>query len=416
MFEDAAALLRTLADDTLAAYTLGWVYLQAGQHDQALTAFRRAAALPPDYCFPNRLEDVLALEAATRLNPADARAPYYLGNFWYAHHRYAEAIACWEQARALDGRFATTHRNLGLAYYNKLRDPERALHSFETAFELNPADARVLFELDQLYKKLNRPPVQRLALLERHAALVEQRDDLTIERISLLNLLGRHDQAFDLLAGRTFHPWEGGEGKVTGQYVLSLVELARRAIRQGRHDEAIDRLDRARTYPHNLGEGKLYGAQENNIFYELGRAYAGRGDADRAREAFARAATGLSEPTSAMYYNDQPPDMIFYQGLARQQLGQAAEARAIFQKLVDYGQSRMDDEVTIDYFAVSLPDFLVFEEDLNLRNRIHCHYMIALGYTGMGERAQAEAHFARVLALDASHLGATLHRRLLQES
>src|SRR4029079_8029814 len=113
---------------------------------------------------------------------------------------------------------------LGLAYYNKLNEPARALQSFETAFELNPADARVLFELDQLHKKLKRPPAQRLALLVQHASLVEQRDDLTIELISLLNQLGRPEDAFDLIAGRTFHPWEGGEGKVTGQYVTSLVE------------------------------------------------------------------------------------------------------------------------------------------------------------------------------------------------
>ncbi len=417
LFDRAANLLVNAPEsDPLVQYTLGWVWLQEGDQPSALAAFGRAAAMRPDYCFPNRLEDVLALEAAMRLNQADARAPYYLGNFWYAHRRYVEAIACWEQSRALDGRFATTHRNLGLAYYNKLNEPTRALQSFETAFELNPADARVLFELDQLHKKLNRPPAQRLALLEQHPALVEQRDDLTIELISLLNLLGRPEDAFDLLAGRTFHPWEGGEGKVTGQYATSLVELARRSIRQGRYDEAIERLEQARTYPHNLGEGKLYGAQENNIFYELGRAYAGRGDAKRAREAFTRASTGLSEPTSAMYYNDQPPDMIFYQGLARRELGQAAEARAIFQKLVGYGQSRMDDDVAIDYFAVSLPDFLVFDEDLSRRNRIHCHYMIALGHTGMGEQANAESQYAEVLSLDAYHLGATLHCRLLDES
>jgi tetratricopeptide (TPR) repeat protein len=402
--------------DPLAGYMLGWVYLQAGESEQARRAFERAAVLSPDYCFPQRLEDVPAIEAAMRLNPADARAPYYLGNFWYAHRRYAEAIACWEQARALDASFATTHRNLGLAYYNKLNDPVRALQSLETAFALNQGDARVLFELDQLYKKLNRAPEQRLALLEQHAALVAARDDLAVERISLLNLLGRPESAFQALTGRMFHPWEGGEGKVTGQYVSSLVELARRAIRQGQHAEAIARLEQAQIYPHNLGEGKLYGAQENNIFYELGRAYAGQGDADRAQAAFTRASTGLSEPTSAMFYNDQPPDMIFYQGLARRALGQEAQARAIFQKLVDYGRSRMDDDVAIDYFAVSLPNFLVFEEDLKARNRIHCHYMIALGHTGMGEPAQAEAQYAEVLRMDAYHLGATLHRRLLDVS
>ena len=59
------------------------------------------------------------------------------------------------------------------------------------------------------------------------------------------------------------------------------------------------------------------------------------------------------------------------------------------------------------------PDFLVFDEDLRLRNRIHCHYMIALGYTGLGDREQAETHYSEALRLDASHLGATLHRRLL---
>ena len=417
LFADAAAVLnRSPRTEPMVQYTLGWVLMQAGDERQARQAFEQAAALPPDYCFPNRLEDVLILEAAMRLNPADARAPYYLGNFWYAHRRYDEAISCWERARALDERFPTVHRNLGLAYYNKLNDPQRAWQSFETAFALNTGDARVLFELDQLSKKLNRPPQERLALLEQHAGLVEQRDDLALERITLLNLLGRPEQALALLTSRTFHPWEGGEGKVTGQYVISLVELARRLIGQGDYAGAIQRLEQAQVYPLNLGEGKLYGAQENNIFYYLGCAYEGRGERDTARACFTRAASGLSEPTAAMYYYDQPPEMIFYQGLARRRLGQEAEAQAIFQKLVEYGQAHLNDDVKMDYFAVSLPDFLVFDEDLNRRNRIHCHYLMALGFTGLGERAQAEAHYAEVLRSDASHLGATLHRRLLSES
>jgi tetratricopeptide (TPR) repeat protein len=417
LFADAGALLnRAPHADPLISYTLGWVYLQAGEEAAALQAFQHAAALGPDYCFPNRLEDVLVLEAAMRLNPVDARAPYYLGNFWYAHRRYAEAIACWEQALALDAGFPTVHRNLGLAYYNKLGDPQLALQSLETAFGLNRSDARVLFELDQLYKKLNRPPAERLAFLEQHAGLVEQRDDLIIEQISLLNLLGRPEAAFELLASRNFHPWEGGEGKLTGQYVISLVEIARRHIQHGEYAEALGRLEQAQAYPPNLGEGKLYGAQENNIFYYLGCAYRGLGASERARASFTRASTGLSDPTSALYYNDQPPDMIFYQGLACQQLGLAAEAQAIFQKLVAYGQAHVDDEVAIDYFAVSLPDFLVFDEDLSWRNRIHCHYMMALGHTGLGEYAQAEAGYVEVLRLNSSHQGATLHRRLLHES
>jgi len=414
LFDEAIQLLQqSPPSDPMVKYYLGWYWVLAGDEAQALDAFKAAAALPSDYCFPNRLESVLALQAAMRLNQTDARAPYYLGNFWYAHRRYAEAIECWERARSLDDSFPTTHRNLGLAYYNKLHDPERAQQAYERAFALDPTDARVFFELDQLYKKRNAPPHERLARLEQNARLVAQRDDLTIERISLLNLLGQHDEALDLLVNRNFHPWEGGEGKVTGQYVVSLVEKAEQLIRQSEYPGAIERLECAQVYPYNLGEGKLHGAQENHIFYYLGCAHEALGNAEHARAYFEKASVGLSEPASPMYYNDQPPDMIFYQGLARQKLGRAAEAKMIFQKLVDYRQTHLNDDVKIDYFAVSLPDFLVFDEDLSRRNRLHCHYMMALGYLGLGNDAAAQ-QLAEVLALDVNHQGATLHLSLLQ--
>ena len=78
---------------------------------------------------------------------------------------------------------------------NKRHQPSLALAHYERAFALDPTDARVFFELDQLHKKMGRPPAERLAQLEQHLALVEQRDDLTLERIALLNLLGRPVEA-----------------------------------------------------------------------------------------------------------------------------------------------------------------------------------------------------------------------------
>ena len=410
LFEDAITLLsRQAQDDPMAAYTLGWILEQANQAQKALERYRQAAALPCDYCFPNRLEDVLILEAAQGANPADGRAPYYLGNFWYAHQQYEDAIACWERAAGLDDAFATVHRNLGLAYFNKRKDPQKALAQFEKAFTLDPTDGRVFFELDQLYKRLNYTPEQRLENLARHPGLVRQRDDLTIEYITLLNLLGRPVEAYQALMGRNFHPWEGGEGKVTGQYVASLVEMAKTHITAGEGALAVALLERAQIYPPNLGEGKLYGAQENNIYYYSGCAYEVLGEQELAKSAFRRASMGVNDPASPRYYNDQPPDMIFYQGLALSKLGQEHEAQALFNKLVDYGNTHIDDEVTIDYFAVSLPDFLVFEADLNEINRLHCRYLLGLGTLGLGDSAAARAHFEAVLALDASHLGANLH-------
>jgi hypothetical protein len=65
--------------------------------------------------------------------------------------------------------------------------------------------------------------------------------------------------------------------------------------------------------------------------------------------------------------------------------------------------------VKIDYFAVSLPNFLVFEDDLNRRNAVHCHYMMGLGYLGLQELDQARAHFVQVLEMDVNHQGAMIH-------
>lgn len=417
LFDDAAMVLRlTAGHDPLMHYFLGYVLLEAGNIEEAHACFQQGANLSPAGCFPHRLESVLALEAAIRMNPQDARAPYYLGNFWYAHRRYAEAIACWEQATALDPTFPTVQRNLGLAYFNKHHDAERAAAAYARAFALDPTDARVLFELDQLEKKRNRTPAERLARLEAYPTLYARRDDLMIEYIALLNMLGRHADAEAALLARQFHPWEGGEGKTTGQYVAALLGQARAQLTQGAYMQALALAERALVYPSNLGEGKLPGAQENNVFYTLGCAYAGLGQTVRAQAAFERAAIGLSEPNSAMYYNDQPPDMIFYQGLARQQLGHTTDAIHIFQKLIDYGDTHMHDQVQMDYFAVSLPTFLVFDEDLAQRNQIHCHYMRALGHLGLGDMATARSAFVATLALDANHQGALYHQALAVEA
>lgn len=411
LYPDAVEVLEeTRGRDPLAHYLLAECCARAGQPEAAAGYARQAAALPPDYCFPHRLESVLILEAAQRRDPADPRAPYYLGNFWYAHRRYDEAIACWERARDLDPGFATVHRNLGLAYFNKRGDAAAARSAYERAFQLNQQDARVLFELDQLEKKLNRPPAERLARLERLRPQVDRRDDLTIEYVALLNLAGRPEEALALLRQRRFHPWEGGEGKTTGQYVASLAALARSALARNDPAAATAWLEQAVHFPDNLGEGKLLNAQENHLQYYLGLALEASGRPAEAQARLEMAAIGLSEPASARYYNDQPPDTIFYQGLARRRLGREAEAREIFQKLADYGRSHLDDPVALDYFAVSLPDFLVFDEDLAQRHRVHCLYMWALGCLGLGQVDLARQRFAEVLRLQADHAGAHVHQ------
>ncbi len=344
----------------------------------------------------------------------DAKALYYLGNFWYASKFYDDAISCWEKSVSIDDSFPTVHRNLSLAYYNKLNDEQKALASLEKAFSLDLEDARILMELDQLYKRLNRDLVFRLAFLEKHLELVIQRDDVYLERVALYNLLGKHDKALTLLQNRMFHPWEGGEGKVSGQYLISLTEIAKQEITQGNYDKAIALLEQAQIYPDNLGEGKLPGAQENDIHYWLGVAYEKKSDLQQANNWWEKATQGLEEPTAAIFYNDQQPDKIFYQGLAYLKLNDFAEANKRFEKLVAYAKKHVNDHVTIDYFAVSLPDLMIWEDDLDKRNKIHCLYMQGLGLLGLDKKAEAEQTFNSVLAEEKSHSGVTIHLSLLK--
>lgn len=363
----------------------------------------------PDYCFPNSLEDILILENVKQINPADSRVYYYLGNLWYDKKQYEGAIGCWENSIKLDSSFPTTYRNLALAYYNKRHDALKAQVALEKAFYLQDKDARVFLELDQLYKKINVSCAQRLILFRNNMELVQQRDDLYIEYITLLNLTGKYEEAKMLMAARIFHPWEGGEGKIIKPYVYSHMESGKQHLKNKRYMESLQELQQALVYTENLGEGKLLGTQENDSYYYLGCAYEGMGEKEKAKEHFIKATIGLSEPINAMFYNDQPPEMIFYQGLALLKLGEIDQGRGRFNKLIDYGKKHLYDQVSIDYFAVSLPDFLIFDEDLNKKNKIHCHYLMGLGYLGVGNVKTAEEEFKEVLQMDVSHQGAVTH-------
>jgi tetratricopeptide (TPR) repeat protein len=416
LYHDAITLLKYTGEqhqDPMVDYYLGYYYHLAGNQETASFHLHKAGAADPGYCFPNRLEDILVLQYAEQANPTDARAPYYLGNLWYDKRQYAEAITAWEHAADLDDQFPTVFRNLGIAAFNKQHDTGKALAYFEKAYQLNTNDARVLMELDQLYKRLNYPPEHRMALLDQHKDVADQRDDIYLEKAALQNFRGEFSTALKMLMSRNFHPWEGGEGKVSGQYLYSLIELAKNDMEQGNYEAAIEKLDQAQSYPNNLGEGKLPGAQENDIFYWLGCAYDGLGDKENAVKYWQLAAVGLSEPSAAIFYNDQQPDKIFYQGLARQKLGDKAGAGQIFTKLTEYGNAHQHDKMRIDYFAVSLPDLLIFEDDMDKRNFIHCNYMAGLGYLGLHQFADAERALQTVLKNDAMHFGAQTHLRLM---
>ena len=362
-----------------------------------------------DGCFPHRTEDYIVLKSLAEDYYLDM-VYYYLGCLLYDRRAYGEAIADYEEAARRYPDFPTVHRNLALAYYNVKKLPQRAYEEMEKAFALDETDARVYLELDQLKKRLNVAVKERWSDMEKHFNLVESRDDLYLEYVTLLNTLGENAKALDLIMVRKFHQWEGGEGKVAAQYLTALYQLAKAAVAKEDYAEAKELLLRAvDEYPHNLGEGKLESAQENNLYYLLGLVQEKLGETEEAFVNLTKACYGESEPVGMMYYNDQPPEMIYYQGLAYRKLGDEEQAVERFRKLEDYGKKHIGDEIKIDYFAVSLPDLLIFEENLDERNRKHCLFMMSLGLKGLGRSDEAEKCAEELLTMDNAHQGIRVH-------
>lgn len=114
-----------------------------------------------------------------------------------------------------------------------------------------------------------------------------------------------------------------------------------------------------------------------------------------------------------MYYNDQPADMILYQGLSFLKLGKVREARSRFYRLIDYGEQHLEDIVKIEYFAVSLPEFLIFDEDYTARNRAHCYYLMALGNIGLGAYDKAAGFIKDATAIEPSHMMCRVYGNML---
>jgi len=379
----------------IALYLLGYCNDRLGNRSVAVANWADAAKASPNYCFPARIEEMIVLQAALAENPSDARAHYYLGNLFYDKKRYEEAIREWESSVRIDPSFAIPWRNLGIAYFNVRKDANAALVAYENAFKANPADARLLCEADQLRKRTGASSSQRLSTLESHSHLVSQRDDLTVEFITLLNQTGRPGQALEMLLARRFNPWEGGESLVSSQYVWAHILLGRSLLESGNPQEALAHFSAAREYPQNLGEGKHLLTRETHLDYFTGLALSQTGREDEARRCWAKAA------------DDSPITWLsYYRAISLDALGRKEEAASLLNHMRDFAQKQMGTEVKIDYFATSLPNLLLFEDDLQKRNQVDCLFLLALSELGLRNPERAMALLNQVLSLDCNHMAA----------
>jgi tetratricopeptide (TPR) repeat protein len=405
LWAEAIALLEKASPDAgtapLVPYYIGWLHFQAGDAAAARRRFASAARESPDYCFPARLEEIAILEAAMKLNRRDARAPYYLGNLLYDKRRHADAIRLWEKSAGLRPRFSIVWRNLGIGYFNAGRKTAKARAAYEKAFRANRGESRLLYERDQLWKRLGESPARRLRELEKYPALVSERDDLSVELCALYNQAGRHEDALALLSARKFHPWEGGEGQALGQYVRTRLALGRAALSAGDAAAARAHFEAALTPPENLGEARHLLANKSDIHYWLGAALDALDERKAARVQWTLSARsrGDFQEMSLRTYSE----MTYYSALALERLGRKSAAKKLLGELLAYARRLENTEAKIDYFATSLPAMLLFEDDLQVRQETTALLLQAQALLGLGHRSKGKKRLQKVLRRDPNH-------------
>jgi tetratricopeptide (TPR) repeat protein len=376
-------------------------YFKQKKGDSAAEDLARAAACSPDYCFPSRLDEMVVLESAIAFNPRDARAPYYLGNFLYDRRRHEEAIKMWERSAKLDGTFSIVWRNLGIGYHNILQNGKKALRAYDKAVAANSEDARLWYERDQLRKRLGASPQSRLKQLQKRLDLVALRDDLSVELATLYNQTGNPDAALKLLTNRKFQPWEGGEGSALGEFVRAHLALGRQSLSRGDAAVALQHFQSAMLPPESIGEAKHLLANQSDIHYYLGSAYAALGDKASAKKHWTSAATftGDFQEMSVKSFSE----MTYFRALSLQKLGKTSQAKKLLKELFAYGKEHLRTPAKIDYFATSLPTMLIFEDDLQKRQTVTATFLMAQAKLALGKLKRARLLLKRVLKLDRNH-------------
>ena len=390
-------------------YYLGSFAEKLGDSAQAAGYRHQATGQSPDYVFPFQAELIPVLREAMAADPRDARAPYYLGNLLF-DWQPAEAAALWEKSGALDPRYAMTWRNLA-QYYSHQSDQvsqAKALACLEQAVGLSNDYPEHFVELDQLYQAAGLSVEKRLALLEDNQATVAKKDEGLASLIALKTFVGKPDEAIALLEGRTFSIWEGGTRFNTGDAWLDahLVRGLQR-LRAQQPGPALEDFQAALSPPENLRAEPRGPARVAEVYYWVGCAMAALGEGREAGAAW-ETATGidLSEAPRRGGAPGNPLStrgtQLYYQALARGKLANAPAAGTAFRALIASGTATLaggNDGAAAPGAPLSGP-----------MRAATGHYLMGLGYTGLGDRDQARREFDAALAVAPDYLSAQIAR------
>ena len=333
-----------------------------------------------------------------RANPADARAPYYLGNLCTTGDVTPRPLPLGAQREARSALFGglakSGHRLLQLGSSPARRERPTNVHSATNPPTPGCCLNGISFGNDWANRLQDGCENSKNVLI--------WCDNATISawncRPSTIKL-AEHEKALTLISGRTFQPWEGGEGQAIAQYVAagspSDAEPWPKAM-----PPPLSNTSRPRRLRRVISARPSI-CWPTKATSTTGSDGAGRDGHELRHEALA----GRREVQGGFSGDERPGifrddlllgprlDATRPNGEGEETPGRSARLRERLRK----------SEAKIDYFATSLPTMLLFDDDIRFRQETTALFLQAQARLGLGQRSKALSLLQTVLQRDPNH-------------
>ncbi len=402
----------------LVYYYLGYFAGKLGNGSRASEYYRLAAAASPDYVFPFQNEAIEVLRRAIAENPADAHAPYYLGNLLY-DWQPEEAARLWKTSIGIDPYFAIVHRNLATAYMHQASgaDLDSAIAELEKAVSLDRKYPLHFTELDMLWEQAGVPIEKRLPVFQQNRQVVAQRDDSQNRYIALKVAAGSYDEAIQMMTTRHFAIVEGSNLNVAEQWTNAHMLRGQQRVAAGQYQEALADFQAAAAIPSNLPSARSLGFDPTGerrapeFAYWTGLAYDATGDNQKALESWKAGAQPVRQGPPRRQEIDPLLAGVqsYYEALCLQRLGEIGKARSLFQDMVATGEKALKQEPSAP--VASWPP----RQAMSPRaHQAMAHYVSALGYLGLNDKVRAKQELTEAVQLSPDLLGARTALRSME--
>lgn len=134
--------------------------------------------------------------------------------------------------------------------------------------------------------------------------------------------------------------------------------------------------------PDRLGEKYHLLQAKADVSYWQGKALRALGREQEAIEKY-EAATAESGDFQGMAVTAFS-ELTVFRALALRELGRAAEARQVLEAMAAHAQTELTIPAKIDYFATSLPNLLVFEEDIQEAKKSQMRHLLLTAQQFLG--------------------------------